>query len=246
MSIRRTVYLGLALAAMYLTMCMTAGAQTSTYWPSQKWRAAPPESQGIDSAALATAIDQVIEKPLGVHSLLVIRHGYAVVDATFYPYNASTPHDLASVTKTVTSVLTGVAVAQKLIRLDQPLLPLFPNEGPAQADAQKRKMTVGDLLRMESGLDCGYAPGEQELEQMKRSANWVQFALSLPMKYDPGTHPSYCSPGYHLLGSAIAAASHMTEADFGRKYLFGPLGIGNVVWADDPQGRNHGWGDSHF
>ena len=81
------------------------------------------------------------------------------------------------------------------------------------------------MLHMESGLDCGFLPGEQELEQMKRSANWVQYALSLPMKYDPGTHPSYCSPGYHLLGSIIGAASKMTEEEFGRKYLFGPLGI---------------------
>src|SRR6202051_2644105 len=127
MSIRRTLYFGLALSAM----CLTSGGQSSTYWPSQKWRTAPPESQGIDSAALATAIDQVIEKPLGVHSLLVIRHGYAVVDAMFYPYDGNTPHDLASVTKTVTSVLTGIAVDRKLIRLDQPLLPLFAKESPA-------------------------------------------------------------------------------------------------------------------
>jgi CubicO group peptidase (beta-lactamase class C family) len=176
----------------------------------------------------------------------VIRHGYAVVDATFYPYDGRTPHDLASVTKTVTSVLTGVAVAQKLIRLDQPLLPLFPKESPAEPDARKRKITVEDLLRMESGLDCGYAPGEQELEQMKRSTDWVQFALSLPMKYDPGTHSSYCSPGYHLLGSAIGAAARVSEEEFGRKYLFDPLGIRGVVWAGDPQGRSHGWGDSHF
>jgi CubicO group peptidase (beta-lactamase class C family) len=113
-------------------------------------------------------IEQVIEKHFGVHSLLAIRHGYAVVDATFDPCDGVTPHDLVSVTKTVTSVLTGVAVAQKLIRLDQPLLPLFPNESPAAADARKQKITLGDLLRMESGLDCGYAPGEQELEQMIR------------------------------------------------------------------------------
>jgi hypothetical protein len=99
---------------------------------------------------------------------------------------------------------------------------------------------------MESGLDCGYEPGEKELEQMKRSPNWVQFALSLPMKYDPGTHSSYCSPGYHLLGSAIGAAARMSEAEFGKEYLFNPLGIRGVVWADDPQARSHGWGDSHF
>ncbi len=242
MSIRRTVYFGLALSAM----CLTSGGQSSTYWPSQKWRTATPESQGIDSQMLAAAIDQVIEKHLGVHSLLVIRHGYAVVDATFYPYDGRTPHDLASVTKTVTSVLTGIAVSRKLIQLDQPLLPLFPKERPAKADAQKQKITVGDLLRMESGLDCGYAPGELELEQMKRSSNWVQFALSLPMKYDPGTHSSYCSPGYHLLGSAIGAAAGVSEAEFAEKYLFDPLGIRGVVWAADPQARSHGWGDSHL
>jgi hypothetical protein len=99
---------------------------------------------------------------------------------------------------------------------------------------------------MESGLDCGYAPGERELEQMKRSTNWVQFALSLPMKYDSGTQSSYCSPGYHLLGSAIGASAGMSEAVFGEKYLFAPLGIRGVVWAHDAQSRSHGWGDSHM
>jgi CubicO group peptidase (beta-lactamase class C family) len=99
---------------------------------------------------------------------------------------------------------------------------------------------------MESGLDCGVLPGEQELEQMKRSANWVRFALALPMKFDPGTRPAYCSPGYHLLGSIVGQSARMSEADFARKYLFDPLGIKDVVWAEDPQGRSHGWGDSHL
>src|ERR1700722_697213 len=242
MSIRRAVYFSLPIWAI----CLTLGGQTPTYWPAEKWRTAPPESQGVDSEKLASAIDQAIEKHLGVHSLLVIRHGYAVADGTFYPYDGATPHDLASVTKTLTSVLTGVAVAQKLIRLDQPLLGLFPKESPAKPDIQKQKITIGDLVRMESGLDCGYAPGEQELEQMKRSPDWVRFALSLPMKYDPGTHSAYCSPGYHLLGSALAAAARETERDFAMKELFEPLGVGNVLWATDPQGRNHGWGDSHL
>ena len=242
MFIRRTLYLTL----IFLTMRPASIGQNSTYWPGPKWRTATPESQGIDSEGLATAIAQISEKHLGVHSLLVIRHGYAVADATIYPYDGASPHDLASVTKTVTSVLTGVAVTRRLIRLDQPVLPFFAKEVPATVDAREQKITVEDLLRMESGLDCGYLPGEQELEQMKRSANWVQTALSLPMKYDPGTHSAYCSPGYHVLGSVIGAAAHMSEAEFGKRYLFDPLGIHGVVWADDPQNRSHGWGDSHF
>jgi len=231
--------------AMLAATCVALHA-AAAYWPAAHWRTAQPESQGLDSQALASAVDQVLQKQLGVHSLLVIRHGYTVLDAYFYPYNSSVPHDLASVTKSLTSVLTGIAVGQGLVKTDQKLLAFFPKERPEKPDELKQRITVGNLLHMESGLDCGYLPGEQELEQMKRSANWVQFALALPMKYEPGTHSSYCSPGYHLLGSVIASAAHQSELEFGRKNLFGPLGIGNVVWADDPQGRNHGWGDSHL
>jgi CubicO group peptidase (beta-lactamase class C family) len=218
----------------------------TAYWPGQRWRTAQPESQGLDSQVLASAIDQVLQKHLGVHSLLVLRHGYVVLDAYFYPYNAATPHDVASVTKSITSALTGIAVDRGLIKTDQLLLSFFPKERPADPDEQKQRITIGDVLRMESGLDCGYAPGELELEQMKRSANWVQFALALPMKYPPGTHSSYCSPGYHLLGSVIATAAHQSELEFGRKFLFGPLGIREGPWTDDHQGRDHGWGDNHF
>jgi CubicO group peptidase (beta-lactamase class C family) len=222
------------------TLCAGLYAQ-AVYFPAAQWRTATPESQGIDSTALAAVISQVPEKHLGVHSLLVIRHGYVVADAYFFPYATGTLHDLASVTKTVTSTLTGVAVGRGLIKLDDKLAAYFPGQATG-----KEKITIGDLVRMESGLDCGYAPGEQELEQMKRSPDWVRFALGLPVKYDPGTHSAYCSPGYHLLGSAIAAAAKQTERDFGMQYLFEPIGIRNVVWAVDPQGRSHGWGDSHL
>src|SRR5271165_3795310 len=107
-----------------LVVTLSAGAiqaQTNgSYWPAAEWRTATPESQGIDSSGLAAAISQAGEKQLGVHSLLVIRHGYAVLDTYFYPYSPETPHDLASVTKTITSTLTGVAVKNGLLKLDQP------------------------------------------------------------------------------------------------------------------------------
>jgi CubicO group peptidase (beta-lactamase class C family) len=244
MSFRAVCSSLIALAA--LIPAAAAQSSPAPYYPGEQWRTATPESQGLDSAALAGAIRQIHDRQLGVHSLLVIRHGYVVADASFYPYDGKSPHDLASVTKTITSTLTGVAVGSGVLKLDQPLLSFFPKEAPANADEKKRSITVANVLHMESGLDCGFLPGEQELENMKRSANWVEFALSLPMKYDPGTHPSYCSPGYHLLGSVVGAAAKSTEEAFGKRYLFDPLGIRDVVWAVDPQGRNHGWGDSHF
>jgi CubicO group peptidase (beta-lactamase class C family) len=169
-----------------------------------------------------------------------------VADAYIYPYAPGVVHDLASVTKTITSTITGVALDRGLIKLDDKLLSYFPKDAPADVPANKQRITLGDMVQMQSGLDCGYLPGEQELEQMKRSPDWVKYALGLPMKYDPATKTAYCSPGYHLLGSAIGAAAHQSERDFGMKNLFEPIGITKVIWATDPQGRNHGWGDSHF
>ena len=201
-----------------------------TFWPTKGWREALPETQGLDSQVLAQAIDQ---RPPGLHSLLVIRHGYVVLDSYFYPFTPGTVHDAASVTKSIASAIVGVAVDKGLIKTSQPA---FPNT----------KITVKNLLTMTPGLECGFRPGEQELAGMKLSANWVEYAMHLPVKYDPGTKFGYCSPGFHLLSFIVSAAAHMSELEFGRKYLFEPLGIKDIVWPSDPQGITHGWGNSHF
>ena len=229
-----------------LALAAPALAASASYYPTNGWRESSPEAQGLDSAVLAGMVDNIAQKHLNVHSVTVIRHGYVVLDAYFYPYRATATHDVASVTKSITAAIMGIAVDKGLIKTDQKLLSFFPSEAPADPDEQKQKITVADMLAMRSGLDCGFLPGEQELEQMRRTSEWVKFALALPMKYAPGEKFGYCSPGYHLISSMVTAASHEPEADFGKKYLFDPLGIKDVVWPPDEQGRTHGWGDSHF
>ncbi|MCU1326772.1 MAG: 6-aminohexanoate-dimer hydrolase, partial [Bryobacterales bacterium] len=142
--------------------------------------------------------------------------------------------------------ITGIAVDKGLVKLDQPILSFFPKEAPPNPDPLKQKITVANMLSMQSGLDCGVKPGEQELAQMRQTNTWVKFTLALPMVTEPGSKFAYCSPGYHVLSSIVTAATHQPEVDFGRKYLFDPLGIKDVVWPPDDEGRTHGWGDSHF
>jgi hypothetical protein len=47
----------------------------------------------------------------------------------------------------------------------------------------------------------------------------------------------------HLLSAILQKATGMSALDFGRLYLFEPLGIRDVYWPADPQGITHGWGD---
>jgi CubicO group peptidase (beta-lactamase class C family) len=214
------------------------------YWPSQHWHTSTPEEQGMDSAKLAGALEFARATDLPLHSITVIRNGALVLDVYFYPYGPGVLHDTASVTKSVTSALIGIAIDQGHIHsIQQPALEFFPSRSVPNLDASKGAMTIEHLLTMTSGLDCGFAPGEAELFEMFRSQHWVEFALGLPMKLAPGTRFAYCSPGVHLLAGIIRETTGENPVNFARRHLFEPLGIHEVMWPADPQGVNHGFGN---
>ncbi len=216
------------------------------YWPTHGWRRSTPEAQGMDSQTLAEAFAYVRQRRIPIHSLLIVRNGYVVLDASFWPFQDGQLHDLASVTKSVTSTLVGIAIGQNRLRLDQSVLSVFGQRPVASREGRKSDVTIEHLLTMTSGLDCHFEDGELTLSQMTRSADWIQFMLDLPMRDPPGSRYEYCSGGMHLLSGVVAQAAGSSTLDFARRELFGPLGIADVVWPTDPQGIPHGWGDLHL
>ena len=200
----------------------------------------------MDSKVLADAFAFVREKNIPIHSLLIVRNGYVVLDAYFWPFQDHVVHDIASVTKSVTSTLAGIAIGQHKLSLTQPVLPLFAGRAIANLDARKQAITVENLLTMTSGLDCHVDHGEITLSQMMASPDWIKFMLDLPSIAEPGTKYEYCSGGMHLLSGAIAQATGASTFEFARRELFEQLGISNVVWPTDPQGVARGWGDLHL
>lgn len=216
-------------------------------WPTEGWRTATPESQGLDSRVLAEMLDHARSRGLPIHSVVIIRNGHVVLDATFYPYQSGHPHDVASVTKSVTSLLVGIALDKRYLKsVHQPVVSLLPGAAPATLDPRKRQITIEHLLTMTSGLDCGFGAGEPELAAMRRSDDWAAFALSMPMRATPGARFAYCSPNNHLLSSIVSATTGESLLSFARQHLFGPLGIREAVWPADAKGRTHGWGDLHL
>lgn len=197
----------------------------------------------MDSGALASALEHIRDRGLPIHSLLIVRHGRLVLEAYFYPYDGKTPHAWASVSKSITSALVGKAIAEGHMRsLTQPIADFFPEYRAAFSDA-KRRITVEHLLKMASGFDCGYKPGEPEVVAMERSTDFVRAALELPVVKEPGGEFSYCSGGSHLLSAIVTRSTRMSALEYGRQRLFRPLGITDVAWPADPQGNNHGWSD---
>lgn len=234
----------LVLAFAFVCLCWgCSSCKSESPAPGLQWPSAPPEEQGFDSAELAAVVEQIDDLDLPIDSVQVVRNGVLILDAYFYPYVGDRKHDVASVTKSVTSALVGIAVDRGLLTLDQGLLATFPELAPPASSDGKADIDLRDLLTMTSGLDCGLSPGEPELYETIASDHFVKYALELPMAAPAGTQWAYCSPGSHLLSAMIAKASRMSTLDFAKNNLFGPLGITDVTWPADPQGVTYGWGD---
>ncbi|MBM4396664.1 MAG: serine hydrolase [Deltaproteobacteria bacterium] len=255
---RAAAFLGRGRVASVLPLVFAAGCAATgairgpwpqvTSWPGDDWPSSPPEAQGMDPRPLAEAIESALADDLPIHGILVVRHGAVVLDASFHPFGPRDRHDVASVTKSVTGTLVGIAIGRgDLPGLDARLLDILPEHVAAAApDTRKAATTLRDLLTMRSGLDCHPAPGSDLplLLRMIGSPDWAAFSLDVPLSEAPGKAFRYCSLASHLLAVVLRRATGRSALDYAREHLFGPLGIRSADWPADPRtGDPHGWGD---
>ena len=239
----------LVFATMLLSSCGGVGPDKPDYWPTQGWRTATPESQGMDSALLLDMMDVIWQKDIDIDSVVLVRNGYIVLDAYSYPRDAADPHNIYSCSKSVTSALIGIAIDRGYIKsVHQSAMEFFPEHLAKNLDADKQAMTLEHLLTMTTGLECrdSYRYHWIGLGQMKASADWVQFMIDLPMVKEPGTQFNYCNGATFLLSAILQQKAGMDALSFAQKHLLKPLGISDFMWPSNSQGITVGYGKLHI
>jgi CubicO group peptidase (beta-lactamase class C family) len=233
-----------------LTSLVVEGEQSVKSGEVAQWRTVAPEEVGLSSADLCDMFDYVRLHKVPIHSVLIVRHGNLALEAYFYPFRSGQRHDVASVTKSITSTLIGLAIDQDSIKtVDQPVQELLPEYLTGNPDDRRKKITIEHLLTMQAGWACGVAMDDpriivdEQLAQMRHTMDWVRFALDLPMVSEPGTRWAYCDPGCHVLSAILTKVTTTNALAFGRRALFEPLGIHDLAWPADRAGNNYGWGD---
>jgi len=230
------------------------------YWPSNSsdWMEVAPETQGLDSDKIAAMFRNMI---LDIHSIIIVRNGYLIVEEYLYNYEVletkeysdqlppksySGPiyHDQASTTKSLMSILIGIALQQGLLdNLSQTLYEFFGhiwNESTFVDSALKKNITIEQLLTMNSGLtgDWPHDPWPP--------VDCINLALEhVPLSYTPGDPGEweYTDFGPNLLSGIITNITDGQSAEeFAKDYLFTPLNISEEEynWPHDSLNISYG------
>jgi len=155
-------------------------------------------------------------------------------------YHRGAAHTMQSVTKTVTSVVMGAAMARGEFHADvnTPLLKFFDSSKVANADERKRRIALRDVLTMTSGIDWNenlpYGDPKNSSDQMEATRDWIAFVINRPMASEPGTTFNYSSGGSELLAHIFEKETGKDIQEYAKTHVFGPLGIRDWYWKRTP------------
>jgi len=198
-------------------------------------------THGLDRAAMVRTVEAASRLPR-LRALLVLRDGQAVAEHRF---NGGPPLDrpvnIKSASKSVISALVGIAIERGVLDgVEQPVLSVLRSDVPASPDPRLARVTVGNLLSMQAGLERTSGPN---YGRWVSSPNWVRFALSRPFVDEPGGAMLYSTGNTHLLSAMLTRAAGRSTHALAQEWLARPLGIAIPPWPRDRQGIYFGGND---
>lgn len=142
-----------------------------------------------------------------------------------------------SVTKSVLSILFGIAIEQGFIDgVNTPISKYFPTIEDA-----KREITIENLLTMTPGFEWPeWGEWGGRPFPMINSKDWTRYILEKKMITTPGVEMVYNSGASHLLSAILQKVTNGKLTDYAEKVLFKPLGITDYEWHEDSKGISIG------
>jgi CubicO group peptidase (beta-lactamase class C family) len=157
-------------------------------------------------------------------------------------YAPEVRHDVRSISKSVVSLLVGIAIDRGLIRsIDAPVFTFLP-EFASLRTPEKDRVLVRHLLTMSSGIKWNeerpyHTDPENSEIKMIFAPDSYRYAFEQPMAAEPGKVWNYNGGSTTLLATIVEKATGKPLLDFARESLFTPLGITDVEWLNVPNGQ---------
>jgi len=241
-----------------------------TYAPPSQvgdgWEVARARDVGLSEERLTELVDILRDGAYrNVHGVVIVKDGHLVLEeyfnglrfegavqdsilGTWTSFDRTTAHNLASVTKSITSTLVGVAIQEGMISgVDTAVYDFFPELADVR-DARKDSITLEHLLTMSSGLEWDeatfpYGDPRNDINALFAQSDPIEYILSKPAADPPGTRWLYNGGGTNVLGEVVSRASGRSLVDFADEFLFRPMGIVDRQWVQLANSVTYASGD---
>lgn len=219
-------------------------------WPGETWpdattqaaASAPQAVAALDALLFPPETDWADPERKGVRTdgIVVVHHGRIVYERYAHGYDAAMPHLAWSVSKTFTNALTGIAVHQGRLSLDDGICTQVPAANPDAC-----QVTVQDLLEFASGFDWKETyehdpPTSSSVLAMlygEGQADMAAFVAGHPLRDPPGSTYMYSSGDTNLLSAVVGRVLAPVHGEhYPWTLLFEPLGITSATWERDGAG----------
>jgi CubicO group peptidase (beta-lactamase class C family) len=187
-------------------------ASAQSVFPGEDWETASPASQGMNADGLEKA--RAWLESHNSKSGVVIRHGRIVAEWYFSDATPKSKFAAYSTSKSLSSMATGLAIADGKLALDHTVGQYVPDATPAA----KKTVTVKQLLSMTSGVHNN--PNVPQREDLFSYA-----VKEAPMDHEPGTKWDYNNTGLALLSPVFHKATGQQIDDYLTERVFRPIGI---------------------
>ena len=185
-----------------------------------------------------------------ISGIVIFSKSRIIYEQYFGFTNASTIHPISSVTKSVTSLVTGVCVDKGFIKsIDTPVWKYFPEYNSIfEQDTIKKRITIRNLLNQTTGLlwdewTTHYSYADNALIELSQSnQNWVETILKLPINCSPNNKFCYNSGNSQVIAEILSKATGHDFEWLVNNYIFAPLGIVNYHWDKYPENDVPAWG----
>jgi len=210
----------------------TGAAPTTTAAPNapgEVWDTVDATTAGFDPSAL----DQLAAdaEAAGSTCTAIVRDGKLVDERDFGSTPADEPREVFSVTKSITSVLVGIAADQGLLSVDDPVATYVPE----WAGTPSATVTVGNLLSNDSGR---HWDANTDYVQMAAGADdKTAFAIALGQDAPPGEVWAYNNSAIQVLSQVLEVATGETPVTFADRVLFQPIGMTHSMMTTDAAGN---------
>ena len=205
------------------------------------WEVASLSAVGIDVSVIEDVTENILnDQYKGIHSMLIVKDGFLVFEEYFKGYSSDDLQNIFSITKSVSSTLTGIAVDKGFLQgVEDSLLSFFPQYNIT--DSIKQKLQLKHILTLTTGFEWDektypYTDPKNSEYQMFQTDDWMKFVLQRPLSHNPGETFNYNTGSVHLLSSVFKKSTGLFANEFAEQYLFEPLGITNYFWNTDNQG----------